>query len=52
MKDDLDAREQNAMVQAIRNLMETTKWSLEKAMDSLKIPPEQRDLYANLVKGA
>ena len=60
LKDDLEAREkkveqrgeQNAMVQSIRNVMESFGVSLEKAMDSLKIPPEQRSLYTGLVKGA
>ena len=35
---------------AIKNLMESTQWSVDKAMDSLKISPEQRSTYAELVR--
>ena len=41
--------EQNALVQSIRNLTETTKWSIEQAMDALKIPTEERSMYAGMV---
>ena len=42
-------REQNAIVQAIKNLMDTMKWTVEQAMDALKIPSDQRSLYTGLV---
>ena len=41
---------QNTMVTAIRNLMQNTQWSAEKAMDALSIPQNQRATYAGLVK--
>ena len=31
----------------IRNLMETVKWSAEQAMDALKIPASERSMYLN-----
>ena len=41
--------EQNAMVQAIKSLMETMKWTAEQAMESLKIPQNERPKYAGMV---
>ena len=38
------------MLTAIRNLMDTMKWTVEKAMDALKIPQEQRSVYAGRVQ--
>ena len=53
MRDDLEQAEkdgeQNAVVQAIRNLMETMKWTIEQAMDALKIPSDQRAIYAGMI---
>ena len=31
--------DKNSKLEAIRNLMETTNWTIEKVMDALKIPP-------------
>ena len=48
-----DARQdawQDAMVSAIRNVMESFGVSEERAMESLKIPQNQRATYAGLVK--
>lgn len=44
---------QETMVLNIKNLMDSTGWTAEKAMDSLKIPKDQRlSLYADLFKDA
>lgn len=32
----------NDEIKMVKNLMETTQWSLEKAMNALKIPKENR----------
>ena len=53
-KDEINEREQearqDAMVSAIRNVMESFGVSEERAMESLKIPQNQRATYAGLVK--
>ena len=53
-KDDVDEkvseREQQTLAQAIKNLMENLKLTLEQAMDALSIPSEQRSMYAGRVK--
>ncbi len=41
---------QETMASAIRNIMESFGVGMEKAMDTLKIPPEQRSVYASLVR--
>ena len=59
MKDDLEKErsegeqcgEQNAKAMDIKNLMSNMKWTIEQAMDALSIPPEQRSMYAGLIKG-
>ena len=42
-------KEQNAIAGNIQNLMETMKWTIEQAMDALKIPSNERAMYAGLV---
>ena len=37
---------ESTLLQTIRNLMETTKWPAEQAMDALKIPDSDRIRYA------
>ena len=53
MKDDFDrtekVTEQQTKVLDIKNVMESFGVSLEKAMESLKIPSDQRSMYAGLV---
>ena len=44
-------KEQETKVIDIRNLMETMKWSIEQAMNALKIPADEQAMYAGLVKG-
>lgn len=39
-------------LEAILNLMSTTKWDVEKAMDALRIEPDERQTYAAFVKAA
>lgn len=36
---------ENTLLQMIRSLMETTKWSAERAMDALKIPDADKEKY-------
>ena len=35
-------------LEAILNLMATTKWDVEKAMDALRINPDERATYAEI----
>ena len=65
MKDDIDEKVNNAVrdtvssteaavkqadnVSAIRNIMESFGVTLERAMETMKIPPSQQATYANLV---
>ena len=53
MEDMRNETTNNATIQAtvnhIRNIMESFGVTIEKAMESLKIPVEQRDMYAGLV---
>ena len=41
--------EQNAMVQAIKKVMEKLRYTVEQAMDFLDIPLDQRSMYAEMV---
>ena len=54
MKDRVDEKvnekEQETLIKAIRNVMDSFGVNVEKAMDSLKIPQSQRSLYAGLIK--
>ncbi|KAI4445908.1 hypothetical protein C823_000425 [Eubacterium plexicaudatum ASF492] len=44
---------QETMVLNIKNLMDSTGWTAEKAMDLLKVPKDQRlTLYADLFRNA
>ena len=45
----VDAERQQTTVTHIRDIMESFGVTIEKAMDSLKIPPSQRSTYAGLV---
>ena len=37
-------------IRAIHNLMETMSLTAEKAMDALRIPPQEREHYAEAIK--
>ena len=41
--------EQKTLLQAIKNVMESFGVSVEKAMDSLKVPNDQRAHYESLI---
>ena len=45
----VDAERQQTTVTHIRDIMESFGVTIEKAMDSLKIPQSQRNTYAGLV---
>ena len=40
LDDFLEQTKKETLLDSIRNLMDSTQWSLEKVMDALKIPPE------------
>ncbi len=40
---------ENAMLSAIMNLMDTTKWTAEQAMDAIKVPQADRSRYAAML---
>ncbi|MBP3265510.1 MAG: Rpn family recombination-promoting nuclease/putative transposase, partial [Clostridiales bacterium] len=42
-------KEQQTKVLDIKNLMESMKWTAEQAMNALKIPSDQRSMYAGMV---
>ncbi len=44
-----DAKQQETIVYSIRNIMSSFDVTLDRAMDTLKIPAAQRENYANLV---
>jgi hypothetical protein len=37
---------QKDMITSIRNLMDTMKWTVDQAMEALKIPEEEREKYS------
>ena len=39
--------EEKGILLSIRNLMETMGWSVEQAMESLKIPEEEKTKYSD-----
>ena len=41
---------ENAMLNAIRNLMDSMKWTAEQAMDALKVPDAERQNYLEQLK--
>ena len=45
MKEDLEKREQETLLKAIKNLMETMKCSADQAMAALKIPDDDKGKY-------
>ena len=38
--------EEKRLLQDIRNLMDTTKWTVEQAMEALKVPDYDKEKYA------
>ena len=47
MKDEIDAAVEEGMVSAVRNLMDSMKWTAEQAMEAIKIPAEERGKYVS-----
>lgn len=45
MKEDIEKREQETLLNVIKNLMDSTNWTAEQAMSAMKIPAEDRKLY-------
>ena len=37
---------ESSLLQSIKNLMDSMKWSAQQAMDALKIPKEEQEKYA------
>ena len=44
-----DEARRETVLENIKNLMETMKWTIEQAMDALRIPQNERSRYAGLV---
>ena len=47
--EELAEGKKQTLLDSIRNLMDSTKWSLEKVMDALKIPPELQNELKHLL---
>lgn len=45
MKEDFDKKEQETLLRAIRNLMDSMKWTAEETMTAMKIPDADRGDY-------
>ena len=45
MKDDFEKKEHETLLETIKNLMETMKWTAEQAMTAMKIPDADRGKY-------
>ena len=41
--------EKKKLLENIRSLMETTKWTAQQAMDALKIPANEQSKYITLI---
>ena len=52
MEEMRNEKERETLLTAIRNLIDTTKWSAEQAMDALKIPASERGFYLNNISKA
>ena len=51
MKKGLKKGEETTLVANIKALMETMGWTMDKAMEALKVPKKKRDYYAKKVQG-
>ena len=45
MKEDFEKKEQETLLKAIRNLMDSMKWTAEQAMAAMQIPDADRGKY-------
>ncbi len=41
---------EKGIIQALQNLMDSMKWTVQQAMDALQIPNSERSKYAELLK--
>ena len=48
----IEIGQQETLVASIKNIMESFGVNIDKAMDSLKIPQDQRNMYAGLVQNS
>ena len=48
-KDEIAEEKKNTLLENIRSLMETTKWSAKQAMDALKVPADEQKKYLALI---
>ena len=46
MKEDFEEAKQETLLEAIKNLMDSMKWTAEQAMAALKIPEADREKYS------
>ncbi len=45
MKEDFEKQERETLLETIKNLMDTMKWTAEQAMSAMKIPEADRGKY-------
>lgn len=45
MRDDFEKKEQETLLKAIKNLMDSMKWTAEQAMTAMKIPDADKEKY-------
>ena len=45
MKEDFEETKQETLLEAIRNLMDSMKWTADQAMTAMKIPDADRKKY-------
>ena len=45
MKEDFEETKQETLLETIKNLMDTMKWTAEQAMTAMKIPDADRGKY-------
>ena len=51
IKNEIEQDRQQTKILDIQNLMDSMKWTIEQAMDALKIPSDQRSTYVGMVQG-
>ena len=47
----MEKSKKNTRLESIRNLMKNTGWTIEKAMEALGLPEDERPEYRKLLKG-
>ena len=46
MENGMKKGHESSLLQSIKNLMDSMKWSAQQAMDALKIPKDEQEKYA------